>query len=83
MIKVLTAHYLGDFKIALEFSTGSLGVFDGGKLLAREGALLVPLRDEAFFRRFYIDAGALAWPNGLELSPARLYEQTVDLQASH
>jgi hypothetical protein len=30
----------------------------------------VPLRDDqAFFERFFIDAGALCWPHGLELSP--------------
>jgi len=32
------------------------------------------LRKEDYLRRFFIDAGALCWPNGLELSPARLYE---------
>ena len=24
--------------------------------------------------RFFIDAGALCWPNGLEISPAKMYE---------
>ena len=75
MIKVLTARYLGGFKIELEFSSGELGVFDGRALLEREGSLLVPLRDETFFRRFFVDAGALAWPHGLELAPGRLHEQ--------
>lgn len=82
MIKVLTARYLGDFKIELEFSSEELGVFDGRELLKREGALLVPLRDEAFFRRFFVDAGALAWPHGLELAPGRLHEQSVAMHAA-
>jgi hypothetical protein len=47
---------------------------DGNVLLQKNGSLLVPLRDENYFQRFFIDAGALCWPNGLELSPARLYE---------
>jgi len=74
MIKVIEARYLGNFQIAAIFSDGKEGVFDGKVLLQKNGSLLEPLRDENYFRRFFIDAGALCWPNGLELSPARLYE---------
>jgi len=49
-------------------------VFLGHDLLQRSGPLLVPLHDESYFKRVFIDAGALCWPNGLELSPQRLYE---------
>lgn len=82
MIKLLSARYLGDFRIALDFSTGALGIFEGKQLLAKEGPLLIPLRDEAFFQRFFVDAGALAWPNGLELSPSRLYELSTHQHAA-
>ncbi|MDO8813330.1 MAG: DUF2442 domain-containing protein [Gallionella sp.] len=74
MIKVIEARYLGDFQVALNFSDGREGVFDGRALLERSGSLLEPLRSEGYFQRLFIDAGALCWPNGLELSPARLYE---------
>ena len=74
MIKVIKTHYLGDFQIALSFSDGREGTFDGRTLLERSGSLLEPLRSEIYFQRLFIDAGALCWPNGLELSPARLYE---------
>lgn len=74
MIKVIEARYLGNFQIAVVFADGKDGAFDGKTLLQKNGSLLEPLRDENYFRRFFIDAGALCWPNGLELSPARLYE---------
>lgn len=73
MIKVLDALYLGDFKIRLRFSDAGEGVFRGRDLLLNQGSLLEPLRDEDYFRRFFLDAGALCWPNGLELSPAKLH----------
>lgn len=73
MIKIIQAHYLGDFQISLTFSSGEEGIFEGHALLKRDGSLLDPLRMEAYFKRFFIDAGALSWPNGLELSPARIY----------
>ncbi len=75
MIKILRIHKLGEFQLLLEFSEGSRGSFDGRPLLQRTGPLLEPLRNPAYFARAFIDAGALCWPNGLELSPARVYEQ--------
>jgi hypothetical protein len=77
MIKVLEARYLGDHRVELIFSDGKEGVFDGSALLLRTGTLVEALRDESYFKRLYIDAGALCWPNGLELAPSRLYENCM------
>lgn len=75
MMKLLEAHYRGDHQIDLAFSDGRRGVFDvDAYLTTRHGPLLEPLYDERYLQRFFIDAGALCWPNGLELSPARLHE---------
>ena len=72
MNKILHARYLGHFQIDLEFSDHAEGIFDAAELLTRQGPLLDALRGEAYFQRFFIDAGALCWPNGLELSPRKL-----------
>jgi hypothetical protein len=75
MIKILEAHYMGHYRIELVFSDGQIGVFDVNTYLSiRTGSLLESLRQEAYLQRFFIDAGALCWPNGLELSPDRLHE---------
>ena len=75
MIKIIRIQALDDFQLQLEFSDGSGGLFNGHPLLQRTGPLLDALRDPTYFARAFIDAGALCWPNGLELSPARIYEQ--------
>lgn len=78
MIKILNARYSENFCIALQFSDGTEGTFDVKAYLKdRQGSLLEALQDEAFFKRFFIDAGALCWPNGLELSPQRLHALCV------
>lgn len=82
MIKVIEARYQGNFQIAVIFSDGKEGAYDGRILLQRTGSLLEPLRDENYFHRFFIDAGALCWPNGLELSPLRLYETCRALETA-
>ena len=82
MNKLIEARYQGEFQVSLRFSDGKEGVLDGRELLKRSGPLLEPLRDEAYFKRLFIDAGALSWPNGLELSPVRLHETCRVLTAA-
>ena len=78
MIKVLNARLTASFMLEIDFSDHTQGVFDANAYLAnRAGPLLEKLRDAAYFQRFFIDAGALCWPNGLELSPAKIHELSV------
>ena len=78
MIKVLNASLAAPLKLALDFSDHAHGVFDASAYLAsRSGPLLDPLREPAYFKLFFIAAGTLCWPNGLEISPARLRELCV------
>jgi Protein of unknown function (DUF2442) len=82
VINVLNARLLDAYRLELDFSDHTQGVFDAGAYLAtRSGPLLDKLRDPAYFSRFFIDAGALCWPNGLELSPAKVHE-LAKLQAA-
>ena len=83
MIKVLNARLTAPFTLEIDFSDHTQGVFDANAYLSsRTGPLLDELHDPAYFSRFFIDAGALCWPNGLELSPAKIHElSTVHLAA--
>lgn len=75
MIKILKCETAGDFGLEISFSSGEIGHFDGQAYLAeRSGPLLEPLRDKNYFSKAFIDAGALCWPNGLELSANRVLE---------
>ena len=75
MIKLLSCKWQGDFVIFLEFSDGLSAYFDLNEyILNRHGSLLDPLHDETFAQRCFIDAGALCWPHGLELSPVSLHK---------
>ena len=82
MIRILELLYLGDSRLELGFSNGRRGVYDAHLLLDNQGSLLEPLRDETYFARVFLDAGTLCWPNGLELSPSRVYEQTQFTEAA-
>jgi hypothetical protein len=56
--------------------------FDATALLQRNGFLVEGLRDESYFKRLLVDAGAVCWPNGLELSPSRLFEMCQMTEAA-
>lgn len=75
MIKVLNSRHVGDWKLELEFSDQTHVLFDAESYLAnRQGPLLDALREPNYFNRAFVDAGAVCWPNGLELSADRLRE---------
>ena len=74
-INLLSVSYAGECRFAVCFSDGRAGILDMASYLAtRTGPLLAALADENYLKRAFVDAGALAWPNGLEISPERLYD---------
>lgn len=68
MIKIIKAEVLRDRTIRLEFSDGTAGDYDLDPLIARGTEMVFPLQDGTFFEQFFLELGALCWPNGFELS---------------
>ena len=67
--RIADAHYVEDFIIHLRFADGAEGDVD----LCDElyGEIFEPLKDRAFFQRFFIhpEFRTLAWPNGADIAP--------------
>jgi hypothetical protein len=76
MIKIVKLEIAGTHKLRLSFSDGRSGVWNAYPLFTSKPTVLTePLLQPAEFERAFIEAGALAWPNGLELAPWTLYEE--------
>jgi hypothetical protein len=75
MIKLVSIRPAGDSALDLGFSDGAAGRWSADALIARDTDLTRPLADPAYFRRVFIEAGALCWPNGLELSATGLHRR--------
>lgn len=78
MIKLIHLRPIGDATLALGFSDGSTAHWSAADLIARDTVMMRPLADPAYFARAFIESGALAWPNGLELSADSLHRRLAD-----
>jgi hypothetical protein len=72
---VIRAEYRGGYRIHLTFNDSSEGTVDFAQWL--RGPVFEPLKDQAYFCRFFLDGGTISWPNGADIAPETLYEQVV------
>ena len=73
MIDLIAIKVAGERTLDLGFSDGAVGRWSADAILARDTVLTRPLEDAIYFASAFIEAGALAWPNGLEFSGASLH----------
>ncbi|MDN5870074.1 MAG: DUF2442 domain-containing protein [Nitrococcus sp.] len=77
---VVGADYRGEFRIRLVFNDGVEGVVDFSDWL--NGPVFEPLKEPAYFARFFVDGGTVAWPNGADIAPETLYERAKASEAA-
>ena len=69
---VVRARYVGGFRIHLTFNDASEATVDFHQWL--NGPVFEPLKSTTYFRKFFVDGGAVVWPNGADVAPEALYE---------
>jgi len=72
LLHVVRAEYRGGFRIHLVFGDGLSKTVDFSPWL--NGPVFEPLKDAAFFQRFFLDGGTVCWPNGADIDPVTLHE---------
>jgi hypothetical protein len=75
IINVTGVEVLGDYRLRVWFSDGSIGVHDFTEIVSERGPMVEPLRDKAFFQRVFISLGVLTWPNGYDLDAIQLHSE--------
>lgn len=71
-LEVLSAKYLGDYKINLLFNNGESKTVDLCNQL--NGKVFEPLKDIAYFQSFAVKFNTIEWSNGADFAPEYLYE---------
>ena len=83
MIKLVSIEARGGTRLLLRFSDGAWGICDFASFVEANTSMTAPLRDAAFFARHFIEMGALAWPNGFDLSAGSLHQRLHDAGELH
>ena len=78
---VVHAEYRGDFRIRVTFNDGTDEVIDVRRWL--EGPIFEPLKEVEYFRRFFVEGGAINWPNGADIAPETLYDAATQKKSSN
>jgi len=68
---VTAAEYCGAYRIHVTFDDSTEKTIDFWGWL--KGPVFEPLKDPAFFQRFFIDGWTIAWPNGADIAPETLH----------
>jgi hypothetical protein len=76
---VASVRVLSAYRLAVSFVDGTRGEAELGPLILSEGAgVFEQLRDPEVFAQAFVDDGAVAWPNGLDLAPDAMYDVIRD-----
>lgn len=75
MIDAIGVRPLGEHKLEVEFSDGTIGVRDFASVKDKAGPMAQPLKDPAYFACVFIEDGALTWPNGYDWDPIALHDE--------
>ncbi len=71
---VIDAEYMSDYKIKITFDTGEKKIADCAQWLA--GGVFEPLKNKDYFQKFFVDGWTISWPNGADIAPETLYEES-------
>jgi len=69
--QVIRARYVSGFVVSARFDDGTEKHIDVSQWF--KGPVFKPLKDLKFFKKFFIEGGTLAWPNGVDIAPEALY----------
>jgi hypothetical protein len=69
LTKITRLERIGGFRLRVRFNDGTEGHHDFTAMVRETGPMLVPLRDETYFARVFLEFGAPTWPNGFDIAP--------------
>jgi hypothetical protein len=70
---VIDGRHIKGYTIEVKFNDGTIRLVDFKPYVDR-GGIFSELRDEEYFKKFFIDLNTVCWPNGADVAPERLYE---------
>jgi Protein of unknown function (DUF2442) len=79
--QVVEARHIKGFVVSAKFDDGTKKSIDISQWF--KGPVFEPLKDPRLFKKFFIEGGTLAWPNGVDIAPEALYAARESVKAKH
>jgi hypothetical protein len=79
--QVVGARHITGFIVATRFDDGTEKQIDVSQWF--KGPVFESLKDPKIFKKFFIEAGTLAWPNGVDIAPEALYAARESTTKGH
>ncbi len=83
LVKAVRVKALPGHKLDIAFSDGSFGVFDFSDIKKSKGVMALPLHEDAFFARVFLEMGTPTWPNGYDADPSNIRLKLETVGALH
>jgi hypothetical protein len=68
--QVVEAHHISGFIVSTRFDDRTEKRIDVSQWF--KGPVFEPLKDPKIFKKFFVEGGTLAWPNGVDIAPEAL-----------
>jgi hypothetical protein len=79
--RVIETRQISGFIVSARFDDGTEKRIDVSQWF--KGPVFEPLKDPKLFKKFFIEAGTLAWPNGVDIAPEALYAARDPIDKKH
>ena len=79
--QVVGARHITGFIVSARFDDGTEKQIDVSQWF--KGPVFDSLKDPKIFKKFFIEAGTLAWPNGVDIAPEALYAGRESTKKRH
>lgn len=77
LLDVIAVEVVGDYGLKLDFENGEKRLFDMTPYLVKKP--FEPLKQKSFFSKAKVVICTVAWPGGIDISPATLYDKSIPL----
>ena len=79
--QVIKARHVREYILSTRFDDGTEKDIDISQWF--QGPVFEPLKNPKFFKKFFVEAGTLAWPNGVDIAPEALYAARESSRRGH
>jgi len=79
--QVVRARHISGFVVSTRFDDGTVKRIDVSQWF--KGPVFESLKDPKLFKKFFIEGGTLAWPNGVDIAPEALYAARESTKKRH